>query len=149
MGMVRRGASFLEDGRELRLHGLLNADDLILWSESEEELRAMVGRFAEVCRRRCLKVNTGRSKVMVLNGEEGLECEFHVDSIHLEDVLEFKYLGCILDESDGAECSRKVVRERRVAGDIRSLINARDLQLECARVLHETLLVPVLMYVWQ
>ena len=28
----------------------------------------------------------------------------------------------------------------------RVVINARDLQLECARVLHETLLVPFLMY---
>ena len=36
--------------------------------------------------------------------------------------------------------------ERRVAGTIRSLLNARDLQLQCARLLHETLLVPVLMY---
>ena len=35
---------------------------------------------------------------------------------------------------------------RRVAASIRSPVNARDLQLECARVLHETLLVPVLMY---
>ena len=35
---------------------------------------------------------------------------------------------------------------RRVAGAIRSLLNAMDLQLECARVLHEALLVPVLMY---
>ena len=35
---------------------------------------------------------------------------------------------------------------RRVAGNIRYLVNARDLQLECARVLHETLLLPVLMY---
>ena len=34
----------------------------------------------------------------------------------------------------------------RIAGAIRSLVNARDLQLECARVLHETFLVPVLMY---
>ena len=36
--------------------------------------------------------------------------------------------------------------ERRVADAIRSLVNARDLQLECSRVLHETLLVPVLTY---
>ena len=35
---------------------------------------------------------------------------------------------------------------RNVASVIRSLINTRDLQLECVRVLHETLLVPVLMY---
>ena len=35
---------------------------------------------------------------------------------------------------------------RRVAGAIRSLVNAKYLQLECARLLHEALLVPVLMY---
>ena len=33
----------------------------------------MVGRFAEACRRRGMKVSAGKSKVMVLNGEEGLE----------------------------------------------------------------------------
>ena len=45
---------------------------------------------------------------MVLNGEEVLECKVHVDGIRLEHVSEFKYLGCILDESgtDMAECSR-------------------------------------------
>ena len=35
---------------------------------------------------------------------------------------------------------------RRVAGAIRFLVNAKDLQLKCARVLHEILLVPILMY---
>ena len=33
-----------------------------------------------------------------------------------------------------------------MAGAIRSLVNARDLQIEYARVLHETMLVPVLTY---
>ena len=44
---------------------------------------------------------------MVLNGEEGLECEVQVDGIRLEHVSEFKYLGCVLDESgtDGVESS--------------------------------------------
>ena len=53
-----------------------------------------------------------------------------------------------MDESGahGAECSRKGPNRRRVATAIRSLVNGRDLQLECARVLHETLLMPVLMY---
>ena len=35
---------------------------------------------------------------------------------------------------------------RRVVGAIRSLVIARDLQLEYARFLHETVFVPVLMY---
>ena len=48
---------------------------------------------------------------------------------------------------DGAECRRKVVSERKVAGNTRSLVNTRSLHFECARVFHEALLVPVLLYV--
>ena len=79
---------------------------------------------------------------MVLNGEKGLECKIN------KVCLGFKYLGCVFDESgtNGAECNRKVMSENMVTGAIRSLVNIRDLQLEYARVLHETLLVPILIY---
>ena len=53
----------------------LYADGLFLRGESGEDLRAIVGRFIEMCRRRGLKVNAGKSKGMLLGGEEGLECE--------------------------------------------------------------------------
>ena len=80
----------------------------------------MVRRFVEVCRRRELKVNAGKNKVMVMNGEEGLECGVHVGGVLLEHVSEFKYLGCVLEEAgtNGAECSRKVGSGRRVAGTL-------------------------------
>ena len=57
-------------------------------------------------------------------------------------------MGCVLVESgsDGAGCRRKVESGKRVAGAIRSLVNVKDLQFECASVLYESLLVPVLMY---
>ena len=49
--------------------GLLYADDLrYLCDESEEDLRVIVGRFAEVRGRSGLKVNVGKSKVMMLKG---------------------------------------------------------------------------------
>ena len=51
----------------------------------------MVGRFVEVCRRG-LKVNAGKGKVMILNREEGLECEIYVDGIRLDHVSELKIL---------------------------------------------------------
>ena len=73
---------------EWKLPGLLYADDLILCGESEEDIRLMVGRFVE----ECLKVNGGKSKVMVLGGEEEVEYEVCVDGMRL------KYLGCTLDE---------------------------------------------------
>ena len=49
-------------------------DDLVLCGESEEDLRLMVGRSIKVCRKKGLKVNAGKSKVTLLNGEEVLKC---------------------------------------------------------------------------
>ena len=73
-----------------------------------------------------MKAKAGKSKVMVLGGEEGLEFGVCVEGIRLEHVSEFKYLGCVLGElgTDEAECSRKVASGRRVAGVITSLVNA-------------------------
>ena len=59
-----------KEGRKWRLSDFLYADDLVLCGESEEYLRVMVGQFIEVCRRRGLKVNAGKSKVMVMKGKE-------------------------------------------------------------------------------
>ena len=71
-----------------------------------------------------------------------------MDKIRLEHMSKFKYLGRVLNKSitDDAECRRKVTSGRSVTGAIRSLVNVRSLQLECARVLQGALLVPVLMY---
>ena len=101
----------------MRLPGLLYADELVLCSESKEDLRAMGDVFVEVCRRRVLKVNPGKSKVMLLGGEEGLECEICVDGIRLEHVSEFKYLGCVLDKL-GADVGRW-----RVGGGLHVLLS--------------------------
>ena len=47
-----------KEGREWRLPGLLYADDLVICGESEEDLWSG------------MKINAGKSKVMVLNGED-------------------------------------------------------------------------------
>ena len=45
-------------------------------------------RNVGVCRRG-LKVNVGKTKVMVFDGDEGLKCEVCVDGMRLEHVSEF------------------------------------------------------------
>ena len=72
--------------QEWRLPNFLYADDLVLCGQSEEDLRAVMEHFAEVCRRKGLKVNASKSKVMGLNGEEGLECDVLVHCMQLEHV---------------------------------------------------------------
>ena len=61
--------------------GLFYADNLVLCGKSEEDLNPMVGRFVEIYRRRSLKVNAGKGKLLVLSKEEELESEFRVDGI--------------------------------------------------------------------
>ena len=36
--------------------------------------------------------------MMVLGGDEELECKVCIHGILLEHILEFKYLGCVLDK---------------------------------------------------
>ena len=106
------------------------ADDLVLCGQSEEDLKAIVGWFVEVHKRRRLKVNAGKSKMMVRNGEEGLEYKVNVDGIHLEHLSELKYLGCVLENQ--VQTRQCVVGGLWEEGCrcINFIINARDLQLE-------------------
>ena len=95
MGMGRIGMKFLEEGREWILPGLLHAENWIFCGVAEEDLKVMMRRFVEVCRRRGVKVNKNKNKVMVIGGEEGLECDIPGDgynwskcqSLNILDVL--------------------------------------------------------------
>ena len=65
----------------------------------EQRPKGNGGGFVEVCRRSGLKGNTCKSNVIILGGEEGVECEVCVDGLRLEHVSEFKYFGCVMDKS--------------------------------------------------
>ena len=77
-----------------------------------------------------MKVRGNEKKVIVLGGKEGSICEVFVDGMRLEDVSEFKYFGCVLDESStvGADCRMNVAIGRKVGVAIRSLMNTKSLQ---------------------
>ena len=68
-----------------------------------------------MCRRRRLKFNSGKNKVMVKNGDERLECEIHVDGICLEHVSEFKFLGCVFWMNQ-VQIRQNMVRRWQVGG---------------------------------
>ena len=126
---------------------LLYADDLVLCGESEESLSRLVEGFGRVCKRRGLKINVDKSKMMVVSGVN-TQCQITLDGEQFEQVSEFKYLGYMMNDkgTDDAECGRKVSSGRKVAGAIKSLVNVKGLSIECTRVLHESMLLPVLMY---
>ena len=64
---------FLEEGEEWKFPSLLYEYDLVLCGNYQEDLKMMVDHFVEVCRRRGLKVNADKSKVIVLGEGERLK----------------------------------------------------------------------------
>ncbi len=86
---------------------ILYADDTVLISASEGMLQWIVDEFDRVCRKRKLKVNAGKSKVMVFErareqtidfakpyrvGSEAMTgCKIWLGKEKMEEVNEFKY----------------------------------------------------------
>ena len=90
---------------------------MVSCDESEEYLKMILGRFVGVCKRKSQRVNTEKTKG---KGEDGSITKLHVDGTLLYHVSEFKYKGCVLNESgtDGAKCRKIGASRRNVAGAI-------------------------------
>ncbi len=111
----------------------------VLLAESESELLRVVDQF-HVCKRRKLRVNSKKSKVMVFERREvevvdfwnpyrvsvpvNERCEIAMGGERMEVVKEFKYLGTVLIKHGEMEGE---VRERAVKG--RSVIGSLALYL--------------------
>lgn len=75
-------------------------------------------------------------------GEDETMCDVAIRGTHLEQAQFFKYLRCVVNKSgiDYADIVGKVMQVGRYNND------ERGLSLECARFLHENMLVPTLVY---
>ena len=111
-----------------RLPGLLYTNDLNLCGESVEDPRAMVGQFVEVCRRRGLRVNAGKSRVILLNG---LECEVYVGRIRLEHVSEILNIWDVF-WTNQVHTRHSVVGKWRVGGGLQVLLGLQLMLRICS-----------------
>ncbi len=101
------GVRMYDEGRKWVLNSILFAEDTVLIAERESDLKIFVSVFDSVCKRRKLKVNVNKSKVMVCERSRsevvdfvcpyrgGIECEKEYKIIlngeDMEEVNEFKY----------------------------------------------------------
>ena len=77
-----------------KLNALMYADDLILLSQSKEDLQKKVDILEAYCNKWKLNINEKKSKVMVFNrGNKLIKTDIKVNNTALENVKTFKYLG--------------------------------------------------------
>ena len=149
-GVLRRGVRMLNDEvGEWCINQLLFADDTALVAESEEDLKRLVQEFGRVCKRRKLKVNVGKSKVMRCSRvRDGRRMSIVLDGEQLEEVSSFKYLGSkvAVDGKIGEEVSARVNEVSKVLGGMKTMFNCRSLRMDVKRRLYEGVAVPTALY---
>ncbi len=151
-------------GAKLRLNGedwsvvtCLFVDDTVLLAESEGDLQRVVNEFYSVYKRRKLKVNAGKSKVMVFEKREEEVIDFNtayrvrlpavaryrimLGSEKMEEVNAFKFWVTVLCKHGGMEGE---IRERVVVGSLAGIMKGRTVSMEVKRGLRNSILLPTL-----
>ncbi|MCP4337615.1 MAG: reverse transcriptase family protein, partial [Desulfobulbaceae bacterium] len=142
------GVPMMGEGSEWKLPVLLFADDTVLLSDNEWELQGLVNMFRTVCERRNLKVNVGKSKVMVFERGAATDCEVRLNGQVMANVSSFKYLGSVMSKDGGLEdeMQERVQQGKRVVGTLKSVTRNRAMSMEVKKTLHDSVVIPTLTY---
>ena len=122
------------------INQLLFADYTALVADSEEKLCRLVSEFGRVCKRKKMRVNVGRSKVIRCSRYgNGDRMHVIVNGEPLEEVDRFKYLGLQV-AADGV-CEKDVVHRMnegyRAWGVLKSILCNRGLEIKSNKGLYE------------
>ena len=126
------------------INNLRYADDTILTSESEEELKSLLMRVKEESEKVGLKLNIQKTKIMA----SGSITSWEIDGETVETVSD-----CILGGSkitaDGAcshEMKRRLLLGRKVMTNLDSIFKSKDITLRTKIHLLKAMVFPVVMY---
>ncbi len=163
VGVQDLGARLNVRGVEQPLVVGLYADDTVLLAESEGMLQRIVDEFDRVCKRRKLKVNAGKSKVMGferareqtinfakpyrVGSEAMLGCKIWLGK-KMEEVNEFMYLGTILCKhgSTEGEIRERTVKGRQVMGALERVMKGRNVTIVVKWGTRNNVIPPTLSY---
>ena len=145
-----RGVEMIgQEGNVWEVNQLLYADDTVLIGDSKESLQRLLNEFNNVCERRKLKVNVGKSKVMVCGKVERRErLNLRLNEEILEEVDSFRYLGSIVSKNGGVseDVISRVNEGAKVSGAMNRIWRVRSLGVNVKRMMYESIVVPTVLY---
>ena len=130
-----------------RLSLLLYADDIIVMSDSSDELQELLDVVNGYGEEFCLSFSKDKSQVMVINGEPNENTEWKLGDTVIKRTDEYKYLGVTLSVN-GVEKARreKIFKANQWYGRLASVARYRVNKYLTVRELWKTLAVPSIMY---
>ena len=132
-----------------KLKQVLYADDTVLVAETGGHLQRIVSEFERACDGMGLKINVGKSKVlMVKKGEMGSCEKVRVSGEEMQEMDKFNYLGVMIstDGGMGEEVAHRVLEGRKVCGTMAKLWKENMISRGVKRELYERLVILTVVY---
>lgn len=94
---IKNGSAGVKCGDNL-VHCLLYADDLVMFSETENDLQTMLNILYSWCSKWCMKANIDKTKVIHFRGKNTPQTDFNfsLGNSMIDIVDTYKYLGILL-----------------------------------------------------
>lgn len=97
----------------LKILILLYADDTVIFSDNESDLQHALNVFEKYCYQWKLTVNVSKTKVVIFScGRRKEKLNFCLNSVEIEIVQEYKYLGILLGQSGSFVVAKKHIAEQ-------------------------------------
>ncbi|GBP13558.1 hypothetical protein EVAR_6905_1 [Eumeta japonica] len=106
---------------------LLYADDQVILAPSACGLQEMVNKMNDSVKKKGMKVNVGKTKMIVLErGESTTECDILIEGKKAEQVKELVYLGSLFtnDGKHGRDIERRVNLGNEMNGVLLAIMNS-------------------------
>lgn len=127
---------------------LAYADDLVLMADSVGDLQLSINELNRACNEFQMKISAAKTKVMHV-GKVRMNVLCLLDDFSLEQVSEFKYLGCVFSE-DGKLDREFEERKRKgnaVTSQLRShIFSKKELSSNTKLTIHQSIFRPTIMY---
>jgi len=124
------------------------ADDLAIVADSAKELQQAIDALHKYCVENGLKINNSKTKCMVFHRGRLPQCSFTLNSVALEIVNNFSYLGFLFSSqlSFSAHLNNVTAKANSRCGTLMSRLPLRDLPLDLVLEVFRCYVLPIYTY---
>ena len=132
----------------LKLLVLLYADDTIIIADSQHDLQQSLNVFSKYCLDWHLKVNVGKTKIIVFGSRQTRNFAFNIGESNIEIVNQYHYLGVTFSNNGLFYKARKHIYDQsnKALHLLYTRINNADLPVDLMLKLFDHTIVPMLLY---
>lgn len=133
--------------RERKINILLYADDVVLIQKTENDLQYSLHILNQIAKNYNFKISKSKTKIMAFLGKMQIRSKIIIDEQPLEQVSNYKYLGCEMSVYSGnlKDIDTKLSRFKMICSTIHKTLRNKT-RKETRMKFYKTMAVPTLLY---